>query len=80
MTRKLPVLPVKDLVVFPHIFIPISVGREFSKKAMFESIDNYSSEVMVLLQKDSNNNNPESKKDFFDLGVVCNIVKKEVMF
>jgi len=77
MIKELPVLPVKDLVVFPHIFIPISVGRDFSKNAMFESIDHYSSEILILLQKDSEKTEPSSAKDFHKMGVVCKIVKKE---
>jgi len=79
MIKELPVLPVKDLVVFPHIFIPISVGREFSKNAMFESIDHYSSEILILLQKDSDQSDITSLKDFQPMGVVCKIVKKEAM-
>lgn len=79
MIKELPVLPVKDLVVFPHIFIPISVGREFSKNAMFEAVDHYSSEILILLQKDPEQANPKSRKDFHDVGVVCNIVKKEAV-
>ena len=79
MIKELPILPVKDLIVFPHIFIPISVGRDFSKNAMFESVDNYSSEILILLQKDPSKDNLKSKKDFHKIGVVCNIVKKEAV-
>lgn len=77
MIKELPVLPVKDLVVFPHIFIPISVGREISKNAMFEATENYSSKILILLQKDPEKTNPESTSDLYETGVICSIVKKE---
>jgi len=75
----LPVLPVKDVIVFPHIFIPIAVGRDISKNAMLNATENYSSKILVLLQKNPNMTDPKSLKDFYDIGVVCEIVKKEAI-
>lgn len=77
MIRKLPVLPVKDLVVFPHIFIPISVGREFSKNAMLKSVESYEGKILILLQKDIEKDKPSTLDDLEKIGVICNIVKKE---
>jgi len=72
---QLPILPVKDLVVFPHIYMPISVGREFSKKAVAKSIDSFSSQIIVTLQTDEENENPAELKDLNKIGVLCKIIK-----
>jgi ATP-dependent Lon protease len=74
---KLPVLPLKNLVVFPHIYTPIGVGREFSKNAVFDSIDRNFSEILVVLQKEETNEHPFEKKDFEEVGVLCKIIKFE---
>lgn len=73
--RKLPVLPVKDLVAFPHVFTPIHVGREISKAAVTEAMSEHDSEIVILLQKDSSNQNPRYLSDFHKVGVICKIVR-----
>jgi len=77
--RRLPILPVKDLVVFPYIYMPISVGRPFSKKAVFDAISSHNSEIIVVLQKDPNELNPKKDMDFHGKAVVCKIVNFEPM-
>jgi ATP-dependent Lon protease len=75
--KQLPILPVKDLVIFPGIYMPIHVGREFSKNAVFESMDHHNGEVLIVKQKDSNNNQPMYLSDFHNIAVVCKIIKFE---
>ena len=75
--KQLPILPVKDLVVFPGIYMPIHVGREFSKNAIFEAMDNNFGEVLIVKQKDSSNNQPFYMSDYHKVGVVCKIIKFE---
>jgi len=75
--RKLPILPVKDLVAFPHIFVPIYVGREFSKLAVQEAMDSCNGEILILLQKDEANQEPTYLSDFNKVGVLCKIVRFE---
>ena len=75
--KQLPILPVKDLVVFPGIYMPIHVGREFSKNAIFDAMDNNSGEVLIVKQKDSDNTKPFYMSDFHSVGVVCKIIKFE---
>ena len=62
--QKLPLLPVKDVVVFPSIYMPLFIGRDFSKKAVFKSIGSHSSQILIVLQKDENKDNPGEMKDF----------------
>jgi ATP-dependent Lon protease len=75
LEKKLPLLPVKDLVAFPNIFTPIFVGRDLSKNAVNASTQDYSGEIIVIQQKDKNLENPSYLSDFYLTGVVCKIVR-----
>jgi len=70
---NLPVLPVRDLVVFPYMILPLFVGREMSIKAIEYSL---SANRMVLLvtQKDLNIENP-TPDDLFSVGTVAIIMR-----
>ena len=72
---RLPLLPVKDLVVFPSIYLPIFVGRDISKKAVFKAVGNFSSQILVVLQVDENNEDPSKMEDLHSVGVLCKVVK-----
>ena len=72
---RLPVLAVKDLVVFPYLYMPISVGRDLSKRAIYKSINSHKSEILVVLQKESQVDVPSKPGDLFSVGVLCKIVK-----
>jgi len=54
---SLPVLPVRDLVVFPYMILPLFVGREMSIKAIERSLST-NKMVLLLTQKDLNAENP----------------------
>jgi ATP-dependent Lon protease len=75
--RKLPLLPVKDLVAFPNIFTPIFVGRDLSKNAVNEGTNSYNSEILIVQQKDKNLENPMYLSDFYQVGVLCKIIRYE---
>ena len=70
---NLPVLPVRDIVVFPYMILPLFVGREMSIKAIEFAL---SSNRMVLLvtQKDVNNENP-TPEDLFSVGTVALVMR-----
>ncbi|PWB54919.1 MAG: endopeptidase La [Anaerolineales bacterium] len=62
-----PVLPLRDLVIFPHMVAPVFVGREGSLLAIEEAqMDNHT--VIALTQRDSSVDNPKIS-DFLTLGV-----------
>lgn len=69
----LPILPLRNTVLFPGVVIPITVGRDKSIKAVNEA---YKTDklVGVLAQKDSNVEDP-SVKDLVDIGTVAKIIK-----
>jgi len=73
MPRDLPLLPLRNTVLFPGVVLPITVGRDKSIKAVNEA---YKADKLigVVAQKDSNVEDP-SGADLEDVGTVARIVK-----
>ncbi|MBN1115061.1 MAG: endopeptidase La [Oligoflexia bacterium] len=72
-TRVLPLLPLRDMVVFPYMVVPLFVGRDKSIKALEEAI-NKRLDIILIAQKDPKVNNP-AQEDLFDVGTVGNIIQ-----
>jgi ATP-dependent Lon protease len=70
---NIPVLPVRDIVVFPYMIIPLFVGREISIKAIDHAL-NSSRMILLLTQKDLSVENPVSG-DLFNVGTVGMIIR-----
>ncbi len=70
---ELPVLPVRDIVVFPYMILPLFVGREMSIKAIEHSL-NTNRMVLLLTQRDVNIENP-TPEDLFTIGTVAVIMR-----
>ena len=66
-------LPLRDVVVYPYMVIPLFVGRDKSIKAL-EVASNENKQVLLVAQKDSNDNNP-SKEDIYTTGTLANILQ-----
>ncbi len=71
--ETLPVLPVRDIVVFPYMILPLFVGREMSIKAIEESLAR-DKMVLLLTQKDLNVENPGTD-ELYEVGVVGLIMR-----
>lgn len=71
--ETLPVLVVRDIVVFPYMIVPLYVGRDKSKKAVDKAL-NSNRLIVLLTQKDGNIENP-SKNDLYMFGTVALIVR-----
>jgi len=71
--ESLPVLPVRDIVIFPYMILPLFVGRDMSVKAIERSME---SDKLILLvsQKDVNVESP-SKEDLYSVGTVGTILR-----
>src|SRR6201982_2812741 len=69
----LPILPLRNTVLFPGVVLPITVGRDKSIKAVNDA---YKQDKLigVIAQKDSNIEDPE-QKDLENVGTVAKIVK-----
>ncbi len=70
---NLPVLPVRDIVVFPYMILPLFVGREMSIKAIEHSLSS-NRMVLLLTQKDLNIENP-TPEDLFSVGTVALVMR-----
>ena len=68
-----PILPVKNMVMFPKVVIPITAGREKSIKLLEEANKN-GQLIGILSQKISNLENP-TEKDLYQIGTVAKIIK-----
>jgi ATP-dependent Lon protease len=66
--EELPVLPVRDIVVFPYMILPLFVGRDMSIRAV-EEAQTSNKMILLLTQKDLNVENP-TPEDLYDIGVV----------
>lgn len=71
--QSLPVLPIRDIVVFPYMILPLFVGREMSIKAIEHSLST-NKMVMLLTQRDLNAENP-SPSDLYPVGTVGLIMR-----
>jgi len=69
----LPVLPLRDIVVFPHMIVPLFVGREKSVYALEEVMGN-GKPILLLAQKDAAEDDPD-KDGLYRIGVVGNILQ-----
>ncbi|MFT5035323.1 MAG: ATP-dependent Lon protease, partial [Litorivivens sp.] len=69
----LPLLPLRDVVVFPHMVIPLFVGRPKSIKAL-ESAMESERRIMLVAQKAAAKDEP-SAEDMFDVGCVATILQ-----
>src|SRR3989304_8131584 len=69
----LPVLPVRDIVVFPYMILPLFVGREMSIKSIDHAL-NTNRMVMLVTQKDLNVENP-TPEDLHAIGTVGVIMR-----
>lgn len=68
-----PLIPLRDLVVFPYLVAPISVGRPGSIQALDEAIDT-NRKVILLSQRDSKVENPTSD-DLYEVGTLSIILR-----
>jgi len=69
----LPLLPLRDVVVFPHMVIPLFVGRPKSIKAL-EAAMNANRRIMLVAQKAAAKDDPEVS-DMFDMGCISTILQ-----
>jgi ATP-dependent Lon protease len=69
----LPVLPLRDVVVYPHMVIPLFVGREKSILALEQAMK-VSKQILLLAQKQADVDDPAAK-DLYEVGTVATILQ-----
>ncbi len=68
-----PVLPLRDIVVFPHMIVPLFVGREKSVRAL-EAVMKDDKQILLSSQKDASEDDP-SDEGIFRIGVLANVLQ-----
>src|SRR6476620_3487407 len=69
----LPLLPLRDVVVFPHLVIPLFVGRPTSIKAPDVAMDT-GKHILLFAQKQASKDDPAAA-DFYDIGSVATVLQ-----
>src|ERR1700685_3714076 len=72
-TRKLPMMPIRDVVIFPHMMTPFVVGRETSIRALEEALAG-DKKIFLATQHDAAVDEPKPN-EIYQVGTVANIVQ-----
>ncbi len=75
--RKLPMMPIRDMVIFPYMMTPFVVGRESSVRALEEALSG-DRKIFLATQHDASVDEP-SADDIFETGTIGNIVQSVKM-
>ena len=71
--REFPVLPLRDVVIYPHMVIPLFVGRQKSIAALEHAMET-GKQILLVAQKNAAENEP-SLDDIYSIGTVSNILQ-----
>lgn len=72
-TTAMPLLPLRDVVVFPHMIVPLFVGREKSISAL-ESAMKYEKSIFLVAQKNAKKDEPH-EEDIYNVGTIGTIIQ-----
>ncbi len=72
-TKRLPMMPIRDVVIFPYMMTPFVVGRESSVRALEEAMSG-NKQIFLATQHDASIDEP-SPNEIFNVGTVVNIVQ-----
>src|ERR1700684_4600780 len=75
--RKLPMMPIRDMVIFPHMVTPFVVGRESSVRSLEEALTG-DRKIFLATQHDASIDEPKAK-EIYQVGAICNIVQSVKM-
>ena len=73
IVQEYPLLPLRDVVVFPHMVVPLFVGREKSIQALEAAMEG-SKEILLVAQRDASTDEP-GPKDVFDMGTLATVLQ-----
>ena len=68
-----PVLPLRDIVVFPHMIVPLFVGREKSVRAL-EDVMSDDKQILLVTQKSAAQDDP-SPEDIYQVGTIASVLQ-----
>jgi ATP-dependent Lon protease len=73
MIRNIPLIPLRDLVIFPSTLVPFIIGRESSVQALDKALER-DKLIFLAAQMDASMNNP-TPKDIYSLGVTAKVIR-----
>lgn len=73
MTQSYPLLPLRDIVVFPHMIVPLFVGRDRSVAALEAAMES-DKEIFLVAQLDPGEDDPQ-RDDLYDVGVIATVLQ-----
>ena len=73
MNKSYPMLPLRDVVVYPHLVIPLFVGRDKSISAI-EKANDGDKKILLVAQKSANQDEPKAK-DLYKIGTLATIIQ-----
>ncbi len=73
LTQRLPMMPIRDVVIFPHMMTPFVVGRESSVRALEYALET-DKKIFLATQHDASIDDP-SPDQIFQVGTIVNIVQ-----
>ena len=68
-----PVLPLRDIVVFPHMIVPLFVGRDKSVRAL-EDVMKDDKKILLVAQKNAAQDDP-SEKEIYEIGTGSTVLQ-----
>lgn len=69
-----PVLPLRDIVVFPHMIVPLFVGREKSVRALEQVMLGENKQIVLVTQKNANHDDPTAE-DLYTVGTLGTVLQ-----
>ena len=73
VTQVFPVLPLRDIVVFPHMIVPLFVGRDKSVRAL-EDVMKADKQILLLAQKNASQDDP-APEDIHAVGTIGSVLQ-----
>jgi len=73
VSQSYPVLPLRDVVVFPHMIVPLFVGREKSVNAL-EAVMDENKQILLASQKDPGDDTPDAD-GIYETGVLASVLQ-----
>ncbi len=73
LKTRLPVIPLRDVVVFPHMMYPLLIGRQLTVNALHQAMST-EKQALLVAQRQAATDNPDPK-DLYEVGVVARILQ-----
>ena len=74
ITKNIPLLPLRDVVVYPNMVVPLFVGRPKSIRSLEDSMNNYEKKIILVTQKSSDIDDP-SPSELYEIGCTATILQ-----